>query len=75
VSAAADRASAAAGERSPRWRAVCTTCRQIFGIPDYEAYLAHAATRHPGTRVLSREEYFAQAIERRYGGGGPGRCC
>jgi uncharacterized short protein YbdD (DUF466 family) len=64
-----------AGGSSTRWRALCTTCRQIFGIPDYDAYLAHAATRHPDARVLTRDEYFAQAIERRYGGRGPGRCC
>jgi uncharacterized short protein YbdD (DUF466 family) len=49
-------------------------CRQIFGIPDYERYLAHAATRHPGAPVLSRREFCAQAIERRYGTSGP-RCC
>ena len=24
---------------------------------------------------ITRDEYFAQAIERRYGGRGPGRCC
>jgi uncharacterized short protein YbdD (DUF466 family) len=64
-----------AGREAPRWRALCTACRQIFGIPDYEAYLAHAAVRHPDARLLTREEYFAQAIERRYGGRGPGRCC
>jgi uncharacterized short protein YbdD (DUF466 family) len=75
VSAVPERAGVAAAEGSPRWRAICATCRQIFGIPDYEVYLAHAAARHPGARVLTREEYFAQAIERRYGGSGPGRCC
>ena len=57
-----------------RWRAVCGTCRQIFGIPDYERYLAHAAARHPGAPVLARDEYCRRAIERRYGGGGM-RCC
>jgi uncharacterized short protein YbdD (DUF466 family) len=49
-------------------------CRQIFGIPDYERYLAHAAARHPGAPVLSRREFCAQAIERKYGTRGP-RCC
>ena len=58
-----------------RWRALCSTCRQIFGMPDYDAYVAHASARHPDARVLTRDEYFAQAIERRYGGRGPGRCC
>jgi uncharacterized short protein YbdD (DUF466 family) len=44
-------------------------------MPDYDAYVAHASARHPDARVLTRDEYFAQAIERRYGGRGPGRCC
>jgi uncharacterized short protein YbdD (DUF466 family) len=49
-------------------------CRQLFGIPDYERYLAHAAARHPGAPVLSRRDFCAQAIERKYGKSGP-RCC
>jgi len=57
-----------------RWRALCSTCRQVFGMPDYERYLAHAAATHPDMPVLTREEFFARAIERRYGGGGA-RCC
>lgn len=65
---------AEAGRLRDRWRAVCGTCRQIFGIPDYERYLAHAAARHPGAPVLTHDEYCRRAIERRYGGGGM-RCC
>jgi len=57
-----------------RLRALCTACRQVFGIPDYDRYLAHAALRHPGDPVLTQKEFFARAIERRYGNG-PGRCC
>ena len=57
-----------------RWRALCSTCRQIFGMPDYERYLAHAAERHPGRPVMSRAEYCRFAIDRRYGKGGM-RCC
>ena len=49
-------------------------CRQIVGIPDYERYLAHMAEHHPGEPVLPREEYFARAIDRKYGSSGP-RCC
>jgi uncharacterized short protein YbdD (DUF466 family) len=49
-------------------------CRQIFGVPDYERYLAHAARRHPGSPILSRRAFCAQAIERKYGKSGP-RCC
>jgi uncharacterized short protein YbdD (DUF466 family) len=49
-------------------------CRRMFGIPDYERYLAHAAVRHPDAPVLSRRDFCAQAIERKYGKCGP-RCC
>jgi len=63
-------------ERSPgrRWRSLCAACRQVFGMPDYERYLEHAATLHPGAPVLSRDDYCARVIERRYGQG-VGRCC
>ena len=57
-----------------RLRDVRQVCRQIFGIPDYERYLAHAAARHPGKPVLSRGAYCAQVIEHKYGKGGQ-RCC
>jgi len=55
-------------------RGIRRVCRQLFGIPDYERYLAHAAARHPGAPVLSRREFCAKAIERKYGKNGP-RCC
>ena len=57
-----------------RARGIGQICRQLFGIPDYERYLAHAAARHPGAPVLSRRDFCAQAIERKYGKSGP-RCC
>jgi uncharacterized short protein YbdD (DUF466 family) len=49
-------------------------CRQVFGIPDYERYLEHCATHHPGEKPLSRAEFFARSIDRKYGKSGP-RCC
>ena len=49
-------------------------CRQVFGIPDYERYLAHMAVHHPGEPVMSQRDFFAQAIDRKYGKSGP-RCC
>ena len=48
-----------------RWQALCGACRQVFGIPDYDRYLAHAAATHPGQPVMTREAYCAWAIERR----------
>jgi uncharacterized short protein YbdD (DUF466 family) len=47
---------------------------QIFGIPDYERYLAHAAAHHPGEPALSRRDFSARAIERKYSRAGP-KCC
>ena len=47
---------------------------QVFGIPDYERYLAHRLAHHPDQAMLSRREFFAQAIDRKYCRSGP-RCC
>jgi uncharacterized short protein YbdD (DUF466 family) len=47
---------------------------QIFGIPDYERYLAHMAAHHPGEAPLSRRDFSARAIERKYSRAGP-KCC
>lgn len=55
-------------------RVVRQACRQIVGIPDYERYLAHMQAHHPGEALLSRRDFFAQAIDRKYGRGRT-RCC
>ena len=55
-------------------RALRQACRQIVGIPDYDRYVAHMAKHHPTDAVLSRKEFFARAIDRKYGRSGP-RCC
>ena len=46
----------------------------VFGIPDYERYLAHMASAHPHQPLLSRREFCAHAIDRKYSRNGP-RCC
>ena len=46
----------------------------VFGIPNYEAYLAHMRATHPGEAPLGRGEFLAWALERRYAARGP-RCC
>ena len=48
--------------------------RRIVGAPDYEAYLAHVAHRHPGAVPLSREAFARDALARRYDRPGS-RCC
>ena len=64
----------AQGGLRERARNLCSACRQVFGMPDYERYLTHAAERHPGSPVLTRSDFFVQAIERKYGKSGA-RCC
>ena len=66
--------SAGEGGLRLRVRGLCSACRQVFGMPDYERYLAHAAQRHPGAPVLARGDFCAREIERKYGAGGA-RCC
>ena len=66
--------AAAQGDLRSRVRYLCSACRQVFGMPDYDRYLAHAAARHPGAPVLTRGDFFVQAIERKYGTGSA-RCC
>jgi uncharacterized short protein YbdD (DUF466 family) len=49
--------------------------RKAIGAPDYRAYLAHHAARHPGVKPLNEREYVKMYIERRYNRRGAGRCC
>ena len=47
---------------------------QLFGIADYERYLAHHRAHHPETEPLSPQQFHARAIDRKYCRSGP-RCC
>ena len=71
-------ADGAGGAQRPGLRDYARTlrqgCRQVFGIPDYERYIAHMAVHHPDERLLSQRDFFAQSIDRKYGKSGP-RCC
>ena len=49
--------------------------RLMVGIPDYDAYVAHQVVRHPDQPVMTYEEFFRWAQERRYAGANGGRCC
>ncbi|MBS1165938.1 MAG: hypothetical protein H6R00_1963 [Proteobacteria bacterium] len=54
------------------------TARLMVGVPDYDTYVAHRAANHPDDPVMTREEFFRNSQERRYGGGSTGgvfRCC
>lgn len=49
----------------------------MVGIPDYETYVRHRQSCHPGEPVMTFEEFFRDRQARRYGGGkgGISRCC
>jgi len=66
---------------SARARFVCErvaeTARLMVGVPDYETYVAHRRTNHPGLPVMTYEEFFRERQEARYAVG-KGRfrgCC
>jgi uncharacterized short protein YbdD (DUF466 family) len=48
--------------------------RSIIGAPDYERYVAHMASHHPGCAVMPRDEFMQQRLESRYSRPGS-RCC
>ena len=56
------------------WRLLAQTGRLIVGVPDYDLYLAHMRRTHPDTPPMTREAFFANRLEARYGRGAT-RCC
>jgi uncharacterized short protein YbdD (DUF466 family) len=56
------------------WRSSVRIARQVIGVPDYEAYLAHLRAHHPQRALPSYREFFEERQRARYRGGG-GRCC
>ncbi|MCL6585803.1 MAG: YbdD/YjiX family protein [Anoxybacillus sp.] len=49
----------------------------LVGVPNYERYVEHMKTHHPGAPIKSRKEFFCEAQEARYNGKGGkvSRCC
>jgi uncharacterized short protein YbdD (DUF466 family) len=45
---------------------VAQTARLMVGVPDYETYVAHRRTNHPGEPVMSYEEFFRERQQARY---------
>ncbi len=48
------------------WQLLVRTARLMVGIPDYETYLEHRRTKHPGERVMTYEEFFRERQDARY---------
>jgi uncharacterized short protein YbdD (DUF466 family) len=55
------------------WRALVAAARRIAGIPDYDAYVAHLKTHHPGHAIPPADAFFAERQRARYRSGQ--RCC
>ena len=59
-----------------RWgRGVRRTAGAMIGQPDYDAYVAHAATTHPYQPPLDKIAFFRLHEQRRFGGSGAFKCC
>jgi uncharacterized short protein YbdD (DUF466 family) len=48
--------------------------RAVLGVPDYERYLTHMRSAHPGDRVMSETEYRVTRMNDRYNSTGS-KCC
>jgi uncharacterized short protein YbdD (DUF466 family) len=73
TSAGRQRARSLAALRE-RVRRAGKVLRTIIGAPDYDRYVAHMETSHPGCVVLSRDEFARQRLDARYSRPG-NRCC
>lgn len=58
-------------------RHIIRTARLMVGIPDYDAYVAHRRSAHPGEPIMSYEVFFRERQASRYGEGSGkiNRCC
>ena len=57
-------------------RFIGRSLRLMVGLPDYDTYVSHRKTTHPGEPVMSYREFFRERQEARYGGAGKrGGCC
>ncbi len=57
--------------------AVARTARLMVGVPDYDTYVQHRQTQHPGAAVMTYQEFFRERQDARYAVG-KGRfrgCC
>ena len=58
-------------------RIAAQTANLMVGIPDYDTYVEHRLTAHPGEPIMTQEEFIKNRQECRYSGAGGGinRCC
>ena len=56
------------------WSFLAQTARLTVGVPDYDRYVTHMRRSHPDTPPMSREAFFVNRLDARYGRGAS-RCC
>jgi uncharacterized short protein YbdD (DUF466 family) len=56
------------------WRILVCSARLAVGVPDYDAYVRHCRRAHPDREPMSREAFFRERMDARYGRG-RSRCC
>jgi uncharacterized short protein YbdD (DUF466 family) len=56
------------------WQFAARCARLAVGVPDYDRYAAHVRDQHPGEIPMTREAFFAERLQARYGKG-RSRCC
>ena len=59
---------------SAAWGCAKQAARLAIGLPDYDAYVAHVRTHHPGAEPMTREAFAIERMQARYGRG-RSRCC
>lgn len=47
----------------------------LVGMPSYDKYVEHMRLYHPDKPPKSRKEFFKEALDKKYGAGGGGKCC
>jgi uncharacterized short protein YbdD (DUF466 family) len=57
------------------WKGARQTARLMIGVPDYDTYVAHCRQHHPERPPMTREAFFRNRLEARYGGNGRIGCC
>ena len=48
--------------------------RAVLGVPDYERYVNHVRSAHPGIEPVTCEEFTKERMEHRYSRPGA-KCC
>ena len=56
-------------EKLKFWELAAKMARLMAGIPDYETYVRHRQTEHPGEPVMSYEVFFRNRVQARYAAG------